>query len=320
MKAHLTTFLVALILFLFAAQVNRISAQSSEELARIYNYYGHEKDPELKCARAKELLEKFPNIDDYWKKGPRKVLQNCELRKIYTKCQEADKAFFASPSNKTLNEATVACDTWLDKSPKTDVYYTTRLALATGYGTLEGFYKDANRSFGYAEKALKLLATEEPPEGWKPEDWQAFRQENIGKLLQYQRSFKVRQEMPNAEAAIIYLTKAAEAKNGPAFKDINAYALRAEANAILYENLTTEYNNLSASDRITPKGKELSSRIASITHSLAQDYARIVVLVESQRIHFIDKDAKLELERFCQQQEACIEARLKVAKTEFGIK
>ena len=271
----------------------------SEAGSAAYADYYNEKDRDKKYEKAKSFLEKFSSENEYWLKGPRNFISSYELGKVYAKCQEADKTFFGSPNEANLNNFIAACDGWLNKSPKPDVYYTTRISLGTGYGVLASFYKDTARGESYTGKALPLLGATAPPEGWKPEDWNNFRKENIGRLTQYQGLYKLRQSPPDNEGAIDFLTKAAAIKEGPAVKDPNTYLLRAEATTAVYTKLNTEYNALTGDEKLGDKGKELLGKIYPVVEKMANDYGRVVALTEGQPPYkAIYDDAKSQCEAF----------------------
>ena len=270
-----------------------------DDAAAAYTDYFNEKDQDKKYEKAKAFLEKYSTVDQYWKNGPQKFIQTYELRKVYSKCQEADKAFFGSPGDANLNNFIAACDAWITKSPTPDVYYNTRISLGTGYGVLAGFYKDTNRGMGYTEKSLQLLSSTAPPKDWKPEDWANFRKENIGRLTQYQGLYKLRQAPPDNAGAIDFLTKAAAIKDGPAVKDPNTYLLRAEATTTIYTKLNAEYNTLSDDDKRGEKGKALLGQIYPVVEKMANDYGRVVALTEGQPPYkAIYDDAKSQCEAF----------------------
>ncbi len=270
-----------------------------EDAAAAYAEYYNEKDQDKRYGKAKAFLEKFSTVDEYWKKGPRGFITTYELKKVYTKCQDADKTFFGSPNEANLNNFIAACDAWINKSTTPDVYYNTRISLGTGYGVLAGFYKDTNRGMGYTEKSLQLLGPTAPPTGWKPEDWANFRKENVGRLTQYQGLYKLRQAPPDNEGAIDFLTKAAAIKEGPAVKDPNTYLLRAEATTAIYTKLNAEYNALSDDEKRGDKGKELLGKIYPVVEKMANDYGRVVALTEGKpEYKAIYDDAKSQTDAF----------------------
>lgn len=271
----------------------------AEDAAAAYAEYYNEKDQDKRYEKAKAFLEKFPNADEYWKKGPKAFITNYELKKVYAKCQEADKTFFGTPNEANLTGFIAACDAWITKSPTPDVYYNTRISLGTGYGVLAGFYKDTNRGMGYTEKSLQMLASTAPPKDWKPEDWANFRKDNIGRLTQYEGLYKLRQSPPDYESTIKFLTAAAAIKEGPALKDPNTYLLRAEATTGIYTKLNTEYNALSGDEKLGEKGKALLGQIYPVVEKMANDYARVVALTEGKpEYKAIYDDAKSQTKSF----------------------
>jgi hypothetical protein len=137
-----------------------------EDAAAAYTDYYNEKDEAKKYEKAKAFLEKYPTVDKFWQNGPQVFIKRYELTKIYDKCKAADTAFFSSPNEANLNNFITACDVWINKALKPDIYYTTRISLGTGYGVLAGFYKDTARGESYTGKALPLLTPTAVPEGW----------------------------------------------------------------------------------------------------------------------------------------------------------
>ena len=264
-----------------------------------YEDYYNEKDEAKKYEKAKIFLEKFPNIDPYWRKSPLAYIARYELKQVYNKCSEADKTFFATPNEANLNGFLSACDAWISKSPKPDAYFSTRMPLGTGYGVLVGFYKDTARGMQYTEKALPMLAQATAPEGWKQPEWDSFRKDNTARLIQYQGLYYLRQTPPDNEKAIEYLTKAANIKEGTAYKDPNTYLLRAEATTSLYTKLNAEYNTLSNDEKTGEKGKGLLGKIYPVVEKMTNDYARVMALTEGKpEYKAVYDDAKGQCEAF----------------------
>ncbi len=296
------TKILLLIVFLLGACEQISSAQTKksdacEEEFLLYKEYFEEKDVEKRYQKAKAFLEfssKFSDeersrcLEDYGVVSSRqKFINRRELLKINTKCVEADKAYFTKPDFPNLNSIINACDIWIEKAPTPDVYYTARLANATGFGLLADFYKDTDRTFSYAEKALERLVIPATPNEWKEQDWLKFRRDHIGRLLQYQGLCKLRQPKPDAEAAVVFLTKAAEIRNGTAYKDTNTYLLRAEANMMICPAIkeALEVKN----KRIQPNEKPLKA-VCPVAEKVVQDYARVVALSTILPIQKIQND------------------------------
>ena len=150
------------------------AATPSDEERALYEKWFNEKELEKKVVIAREFIEKFPQSS--YAPYCKKTIDTWELTKLYNKYQEADKAFFTANGTNEANLAALisAGDTWLKKTPG-DIGPTVRLATATGYGLLAGFYKDSARVFADAEKALKVLELTATPKGMKPDDWAKFR-------------------------------------------------------------------------------------------------------------------------------------------------
>ena len=276
-----------------------------QEAAELYGKYFAEKDQAKKYELAKEFLTKYASVDPYWKKGPETFIKNYELRQAYDKCAEADKVYFAvgGQNAANLDKLLMTCDAYLAKNTNPDIQTSNRLALATGFGVLAGFYKDTTRSNTYAEKILKLLEPTAPPsKDWPADTWAKFRTENQSRMTQYQGLYKLRQATPNYEEAIRILSEAAAIKDGPSAKDPNTYLLRAEATTAIYTKLNGEYNALPTdADKTGEPGKALLGKIYPVVERMANDYARVVALTEGNPVYkAIYDDAKTQTEQFVQ--------------------
>jgi hypothetical protein len=262
-------------------------------------YFEEKTDFEKKYAKAKTFLEKCPEADPYWKKGPESTVKKYELNKVREKCVDADKLFFTTPNEANLNNFTSACDMWISKSPTPDFYFPTRLATGTGFGVLAGFNKDTVRATNYAEKALKSLSQTTTPPEWKDPDWANFRKDNIARLIQYKGLYKLRQATPDYEGAIKDFNDAVAIKDGPAIKDPNSYLLRAEAVTVSYTKYNDEYNALTDEEKRGEKGKAALAKIYPVVARLANDYARVVAVTEGKpEYKAIYDDSKVQAEEF----------------------
>ena len=256
-------------------------------------------------------MEKYPNVDPYWKKGPQAFIKNYELKQVFDKCAKAEEVYFATGGQNAgnLTNLLTTCDAYLAKSPTPDIRFSYQLARATGFGVLAGFYKDTARSNEYAEKSLKLIEPTVPPaKEWTAETWAKFRTNALSQLVQFQGLYRLRQASPDNDAAIELFTKAANVKEGPAAKDPNTYLLRAEATTALYTKLKAEYDLLSDDKKVASEGKELLNKIYSVVEKIANDYARVVAVTEGkaeykttyddaksqtvQWVNFLNKDYK----------------------------
>jgi len=258
------------------------AATPSDEERTLYEKYYNEKELEKKAAIAKEFVEKFPQSQ--YAAYCKKTIDRWELTKLYNKYQEAEKAFFTAGG---ANEASLSTlistgDTWLQKTPG-DLGPTVQLATATGFGLLAGFFKDSNRVFADAEKALKLLEPTAPPKDLKADVWTKFRAEKIPLLTQYQGLARLRQTPPDMDSALTYLNKSAGMKEGSTVKDPNTYLWRAEANSTIYSKNNGEYNVLSDDDKRGEKGKDfLKTKIYPVGEKIVHDYARVVALTANK--------------------------------------
>ena len=258
-------------------------ALEPQEAADLYGKYYAEKD-QKKYELAKEFLEKYPNVDTYWKKGPEAFIKNYELKQVFDKCAKAEETYFAANGQNAanLNNLLTTCDAYLAKSPTPDIRFSYQLARATGFGVLAGFYKDTDRSNSYAEKSLKLVEPTAPPSKEWTESWSKFRPNALSQLIQFQGLYKLRQGTPDYQAAIDLFTKAAGMKDGPAAKDPNTYLLRAEATTTIYTKLKGEYDALSDDKKVASEGKELLNKIYAVVEKIANDYARVVAVTEGK--------------------------------------
>lgn len=250
------------------------------EIFPLYKAYFEEKtNLQEKTRKAKLLLEKLkqPGCEsEDLSYMINKSLRKLELREIRTKCVDSDKAYFSKPDLANLNSMISACGAWLEKAPIRDYYFPTRLGIATGFGSLAGFYKDIDQTFSFAEKALESLKEETVPREWKESDWHQFRRENIGRLLQYQGFCKLRQSQPDYEQGIVFLTKSAELKNSPAYRDTNTYLLRAETNMAGCSKI----NEVLEAKKNKPLPSEKSLReVCPVVEQVIQDYARVAALL-----------------------------------------
>ncbi len=244
MHFHLTKILL-IIVFLIGAGEKALLAQETkakknvciEELFILYEKYFYEYLNDKKYLKAKAFLERLdregkdscPMEDDATTLSIREFVRNYEFYEFRTKCQAADNAYFTNPNPANLQLLMKTCDQWIAMSPTPDQFFSARLGVATGFGLLASFYTDTDQTFSYAEKALERLADESAPQDWKTANWIQFRRAYLGRMFQYQGLCKLRQSKPDAEAAVLFLTKAAEIQAGDSHLDVNTYLLRIEA-------------------------------------------------------------------------------------------
>jgi hypothetical protein len=275
------------------------AAAPSEEERILYEKWFNEKELEKKAAIAKEFVEKFPQSS--YAAYCKKTIDQWELTKVYNKYQEADKTFFApnGANEASLTALLAAGDAWLQKTPG-DIVPTVRLATGTGFGLLAGFYKDSNRVFANAEKALKALEPTAPPKGWKPDIWAKFRADNTPFLVQYQGLAKLRQTPQDIEGALNFLNKAAALKDSATTKDPNTYLWRAEANSTIYGKHNDEYKALTDDEKRGDKGKELlKTKIYPVGEKIVHDYARVVALTANKpELKAVNTSAKEDAETY----------------------
>ena len=295
-------FSVALLvtpLFTNHAIAQQPAATPGDEERVLYEKYYNEKELEKKATIAKEFIEKFP-LSQY-AAYCKKTIDRWELTKLYNKYQEAEKSFFTAGGANAANLTTLLTtgDAWLQKTPN-DLGPTVQIATATGFGLLANFFKDKDRVFADAEKALKLLEPTAPPKDIKADVWTKFRAEKIPLLTQYQGLVKLRQTPPDIDAALKYLNKSAAMKDGSTFKDPNTYLWRAEANSTIYSKNNSEYSALTDDEKRGDKGKEmLKMKIYPVGEKIVHDYARVAALTGNKpELKDVNTSAKEDAETY----------------------
>ena len=108
--------------------------QISDACLPPYKDYFEEKDQEKRYSKAKTFLSQCSKEDEYWLKGPKAFVKRIDLIKVNAKCADADKAFFGAPNEANLLSFMNTCDAWIAQAPDPDVYYSTRIALGSGFG------------------------------------------------------------------------------------------------------------------------------------------------------------------------------------------
>lgn len=278
---------------------NQQAATQSDEERVLYEKYYNEKELEKKAAIAKEFVEKFPQSQ--YAAYCKKTIERWDLTKLYNKYQEAEKAFFTGGGANAANLTALisAGEAWLQKTPN-DLGPTVQIATATGFGLLADFFKDANRVFADAEKALKLLEPTTAPKNTPQAEWAKFRGEKIALLTQYQGLAKLRQNPSDPEAALTYLTKSAAMKDGTTVKDVNTYLWRAEANSAIYGKNNDQYKALTDDEKRGDKGKEmLKTKIYPIGEKIIHDNARIIALTTNKNdLKNVNTSAREEAEQY----------------------
>ncbi|HYE74377.1 MAG TPA: hypothetical protein VEF04_13645, partial [Blastocatellia bacterium] len=257
-------------------------AQMSDEERKAYEgiyqpCFGKEKNDEKCYPLAKDFAEKFPN-SQYIKyvKGKIEGIENTRLFNAY---QDALKKLYDGPGDAIKLEAFLAATTpYVTKFP-TDTYAVAQLAMATGNGILADYYKDMAKAREYASKALPALeSATTPPQGWKAEEWAKFRLEAIGNITLQQAGYELRQSTPNVDQALVYLNKIISNKDWPAAKQPPVYLLRAEANNLTYDKLSSEYRALTEDEKRGEKGKETLAKIDPVVDAMIDDYARALAI------------------------------------------
>jgi hypothetical protein len=251
-------------------------AQSDEERALYQKFYDAVRQnptAESTCALAQEFTQKFPQSQ--YAKYAQQTVVKCRTERF----QKALNDYYAAPDAARLQTLITASESVLKEQPD-QLYINAHLAMALSRGAINGFYKDPERTRTLAERALKLLESETPPAGWKPEEYTALRQAAQAQLNQYLAWQLLQQENPDTEQVGAYLKNAIQvrSKEGFGWKDPNNYSLRAAAYAKQYEKLSAQYQALSDAEKTADTGKALLMQINSLADKMIDDYARVVAL------------------------------------------
>jgi hypothetical protein len=273
-------------------QQKQLKFQSDEERAA-YELFFTEKDPAKKATLAKDFFQKFPN-SDY---AP--YVKRAILTKLGEDFQTALKTYYQGADAAKLAQLLSTGEEYFTYQPG-QLYILTQMALASGYGVLAAFNKDIDKSRSQAEQVTKILESPTAPEGWKPDEYEKFRLEGMGKLTQYLGLYALRQTPPDPEKAVSHLTKAAETKEWATPKDPNTYSLRAEANSLLYDKLSSQYLGLPEEKKTEQEGKALLAQIDPVVDKLIDDYARAVALLSRPEAKSLQDAVKERLAQFYQ--------------------
>jgi len=272
--------------------------KTPEERAAYEAYFNEKTDWTKKLRMGKDFLNKF--TDSEWKVDVKRGNLNALLNLF----QAAVQAFDLGPDAVKLEQVLSVGDEYRNLSAELGLepehfFVVGQMAMKSGFGLLLDFYKDAEKTRGYAEKSLKLLESATPPKGFETGDGAAFytgfRNGSLGYLNQYIGLSYLKQATPDADQAIKYLTAAVETKTWATAKDANTYSLRAQANNIIYAKLSNEYSSLSEDDKRGEKGKEALAKIDPVVDKMIDDYARAVSLLTDPRAKAQHDDAKSRL-------------------------
>ena len=276
-----------------------------EERAAYAAYSNEKQDPARRLALGKEFLRRHPRSEHAAavKSGNRGA--TLEIFDV------AYKAFSANPGAASLDRLLATGREILGRGPDRAVaaQVTSQLALATGRGMIGGFYSDLEQSRVYTSQALDLLKEETPPPGLDAEEYARLRANSRSLLYQCQGLYLLRQPEPDAESAIVFLTQAAESKDGPSANDPNTYWLRALARDLIYQKLIENYQALPKGRRTSKQGQSLCAEINPIANNLIEDYTRVISLSAASGSRQLHEEALAALKSLLTTDRPCLAGR-----------
>jgi hypothetical protein len=140
-------------------------------------------------------------------------------------------------------------------------------------------------------------------------EYAGLRANSLGPLYQCQGLYLLRQQNPEAERAIDFLTKAAESKNGPSANDPNTYWLRTLAYDMIYQKLIEKYQALPKGRRTGKQGQSLCGEINPIANKLIEDYARVISLSAGSGSRQLHEEALAALKSLSTTDRPCLAGR-----------
>jgi hypothetical protein len=300
MKKFSFLVMIALLAISFAAHPAMAQAQDDPEAACYQSYYEAvtAKDTPKSVKLARECLAKFPQSPNakYYKGTINKYINGLQVA-FY----DALKIYTAAPDAAKLDKQIAAGEAYMVEKPG-DLGVTVYLALATSVGSLNGFYKDTDKAKAYTDKALQMLETPTPPEGWQPDQYNSLRDTAHAKLYQFLGSNALKQSPPNLDEAEAYFTKVTNVKSkaaGEGWKDPYLYYLLAtEIHSKRYEMLRAEYDALTADEKTGEKGKAVLAKIDPVVDKMIIDHARVVALATAPASQELKTSSKGDLEAF----------------------
>ena len=274
-----------------------------------YDAYDNEKqDAAKRLALGKEFLRRFPRSE-------RAAEVGAGNRKAILDVFNAEsEAFNVNPDAKSLERLLAMGREILSQEPDraVAVQVTSQLALATGRGMLGNFYNNLEQSRAYADQALTLLDEKTPPPDLDAAEYARLRANSHSLLYQVQGLYLLRQQNPDPEQAIGYLTSAAESKEGPSAKDPNTYWLRALARDLIYQKYIDEYRAMPKSRKVGKQGQALCARIQPITDQLVDDYFRVVELSGATGSRQLLEEARAALKSLTSTDRPCLAGRIEL--------
>jgi hypothetical protein len=291
-----------------AGEQTRQALLWQEERAAYAAYSNEKQDPSKRLALGKEFLRRHPRSEhaaDVESENRRATLEILNA---------AYKAFSTNPDAASLDRLLAMGRDILNQGPDRAVFaqVTSQLALATGRGMIGGFYSDLEQSRAYASQSLKLLEETAPPPGLDAAEYARLRADSLSLIYQCQGLYLIRQEPPDPEGAIDFLTKAVELKDGPSANDPNTYWLRALAFDLIYQKLIEKYQTFPKSQRAGKQGQSLCAEINPITSNLIDDYARVISLSAASGSRHLHEEALAALKSFSSADRPCLAGRIEL--------
>jgi len=276
-----------------------------EEHAAYAAYSDEKQDPAKRLSLGKEFLRRHPRSEHVAE------VESGNRRATLEIFDAAYKAFSANPDAASLDRLLATGGGILGRRPDRAVaaQVTSQLALATGRGMIGGFYSDLEQSRSYASLALDLLKDTTPPPGLGAEEYARLRANGLSLLYQCQGLYLLRQQGPDPERAIDFLTKAAESKGGPSANDPNTYWLRAFARDLIYQKLIEKYQALPKGRRAGKQGQSLCAEINPIANNLIEDYARVISLSAASGSPQLQEEALAALKSLSTTDRPCLSGR-----------
>jgi caspase domain-containing protein len=272
-----------------------------EERAAYAAYLNENQDPAKRLALGKEFLRRHPRSEHAAEIESGNRSATLEI------FNAAYKAFSANPGAASLDRLLARGREILSQSPDRAVaaQVTTQLAVATGRGMISDFYSDLDQSQAYANQALVLLEETAPAPGLDAAEYAKLR----ANIYQCQGLYLLRQQNPDAERAIDFLSKAAQSKDSPSAGDPNTYWLRALAYDLIYEKLIEKYQALPKGRRGGKQGQSLCAEINPIAGKLIEDYTRVISLSEASGARQLHDEGLLALKSLLTTDRPCLAGR-----------
>ncbi|HKQ74630.1 MAG TPA: caspase family protein [Blastocatellia bacterium] len=279
-----------------------------EERTAYEAYVNEKQDAAKRLALGKEFLLRHPRSEHAAEVG-------AGNRKAMLDVFDAESRIFnANPDAKSLGRLLAMGGEILDQKPgrAVAVQVTSQLALATGRGMIGNFYSNLDQSRAYATQALNLLEDKAPPPDLDAAEYDRLRANSISLLYQVQGLYLLRQQNPDPEQAIGYLTSAAESKDSPSAKDPNTYWMRALARDMIYQKYIEEYRAMPGNRRAGKQGQSLCAKIRPIADQLFDDYLRVIDLSRVSGSLQLSEEARAALKSLSSTDRPCLAGRIEL--------